>query len=83
MCCDEKLQELRSKMQSVVLNTSVFAGFISFFIKDMNAIFASMLTSHILLTSDWDLDNELSPHTTMCVCSPVSFPGSKKHNWSV
>lgn len=38
-------------------------------------IFASMLTSHILFSLDWDL--ELSPHTTMCVCSPVCFSGSK------
>lgn len=78
--CNEKLQELCSKMKSVVLNTSVFAGSISFFMRDMNAGFASRLTSHILFTSDWDLHNELLPHTAVCVCSPVCFSGSKKHS---
>lgn len=71
------------QMESVVLNTPVFAGSISFFIRDRNVIFASMLTSYILLTSEWDLHNERSPHTTVCICSPVCFSGSKKHNWSV
>lgn len=53
-CCIEKLQELHRMVKSVALNTSVFAGSISFFIRDKNAIFASMLTSHILFTSHWD-----------------------------
>lgn len=72
-CRNEKRQELCSKMKSVVLNTSVFASSISFFVRDKSAIFASMLTSRILVTSDWDLHDELSPHTTVCVCGPVSL----------
>lgn len=76
--CNETLQELCSKMNSVTPSISVFAGSLFYFLFLFNQgyecyFFASMLTSHTLFTSDQNLHNELSPFTTQCVYSPVSL----------